>query len=167
MVSTAQRRQIARARLIKVLRARTVATARTLEQKISDAGPSPLRINPHILTSVRNQMVDEGDIVRVVRTTTPWYHLTTAPAETVRARLAVLEPIHDALGQADRGKRIGQALEIAIYRALLRQSALITLGGYLDLDAHDDGTLYRKDEPPSTIQGRTLQGKLDFLASRR
>ena len=33
---------------------------RTLEQKISDAGPNDQRIDPHILTEVRNDLLVRG-----------------------------------------------------------------------------------------------------------
>jgi hypothetical protein len=61
--------------------------------------------------------------------------------------------------------RVGQALEIPVYRALLEQSNLEFFGRYLDLEEHDDSLTYRKEEPRSQMSGRTLEGneELDFL----
>jgi hypothetical protein len=61
--------------------------------------------------------------------------------------------------------RIGQALEIATFRALLSQPTLSFLGNFKDLDAHDDSTLYSKNEPPTFLSGKTTpSGKeLDFI----
>lgn len=50
--------------------------------------------------------------------------------------------------------RMGQALEIAVYRALKDQTTFDTFGAFLDLDDHDDSTLYQKEEPPSSASGR-------------
>jgi hypothetical protein len=43
-----QRETIASQRLLGILRTHVVANLRTLEQKISDAGPSHVRVDPHI-----------------------------------------------------------------------------------------------------------------------
>ena len=61
--------------------------------------------------------------------------------------------------------RVGQALEIAVYRALSSQNAIEFLGNFKDLDEHDDSTLFKKEEPPSSISGKTIPTaqKLDFL----
>lgn len=154
---------LARKRLLSVLKATVVSLARTLEQKISDAGPSQMRIDPHILTTARTQLISEGLIKQLKRHGVPWYHLTAMPQRSVKARLAVLQPIHAALQSGDLSKRIGQALEITVYRALIAQTRITTLGAYLDLQAHDDATLYQKEEPPSALSGRRSKGRLDFL----
>ncbi len=48
--SRQERLDIARRRLLNILRAHTIALGRTLEQKIADAGPYNQRIDPHVLT---------------------------------------------------------------------------------------------------------------------
>ena len=61
--------------------------------------------------------------------------------------------------------RVGQALEISVYKALLAQQNPDFLGSFINLDSHADGTLYEKEEPSSSLSGRHLPGKkkLDFL----
>jgi hypothetical protein len=140
-----------------------VATARTLEQKISDAGPNDQRIDPHVLTGARKQLVADGVITKTIHAGVPWYHLTVTPPKTVKARLDVLRPIHLRLQQQSFTNRLGQTLEIAVYRALRANPEIHTLGAFPDLDAHDDSTLYHREEPPSTISGKTTPGKLDFI----
>ena len=159
------RGDLAERRLRKVLKAQTVASSRTLEQKISDAGPSQMRINPHILTEARQRLEAAGVIAFRKMGAMRWYHLADATPSDVDKRLELLVPIHAAMQKADFGKRLGQTLEIAIYRALLAQPQLNTLGGFLDLDTHDDGQLYSKEEPPSTISGRRCTGRLDFIVT--
>lgn len=92
-----ERDALARRRLVKVLDAHTVATARTIEQKIADAGPAQMRINPHVLTSNRAALMREGIIAETRHSGAPWYHLTRKPKTEIDQRLAVLVPIHKAM----------------------------------------------------------------------
>jgi hypothetical protein len=101
-LSQAERHLLARRRLVRVLAAHTVATGRTLEQKISDAGPSHMRIDPHVLTNVRADMMREGVIAESRHGGARWYHLTAKPAPEVEGRLAELIPIHAAMQQRPR-----------------------------------------------------------------
>jgi hypothetical protein len=62
-------------------------------------------------------------------------------------------------------KLVGQALERAVLRVLQGQTALTYYGDFLNLEAHDDSKLYKKEEPPPSVSGRRIPGekKLDFL----
>ena len=157
-----ERHLVAVKRLQNILRSHGVANARVLEQKISDAGPGPQRVDPHILTDVRIRLMAAGTILARRVSNMPWYYLATTPLDTVDARLALLVPLQQE-AQAASGL-VGQSLEIAVLRAL-KESNLEYFGDYLDLDAHDDSTLYSKEEPPASISGRRIPGKklLDFL----
>ena len=142
-----------------------IANARTLEQKISDAGPFDQRINPHILTDERRFLLKNSQIVSVTHSGASWFYLPSTPRDTVNERLAEQLPIFQRLQRGNFGNRVGQCLEIAIYRALLRQSSLEYLGGFRNLDEHDDSRLYSKEEPPQSLSGKRLTGdqKLDFV----
>lgn len=98
-LSREERETIAETRILRALGTLTIANQRTLEQKISDAGPYNQRVDPHILTDVRNRL--GGDFS----------------------------------------------------------------GRFRDLDAHDDGTMYKKEEPQQHIGTRSLKGdvRLDFI----
>ena len=133
---------------------------RTLEQKISDAGPADQRIDPHLLTTAREELKNEGTLVSLKRAEAPWFHLTEAHPNDVAQRLAVLEPIHEATVKGDFVVRLGQALEIAVFKALQGQTAMPFFGAFTDLEEHDDGSLYSHDDPPKTVSGRTMPGKL-------
>jgi hypothetical protein len=147
-----------------VLRTYSIATMRTLENKISDAGPTDMRIDPHVLTEVRNQMIAAGVMQRVMRQNAPWYHLAGADQAVIGARLQVLVPMHRDFQRL--GMRMGQALEIAVFKALRMQNQMMFLGHFKDLDAHDDSTLYQKEEPPQAVSANAMPGdrSLDFLA---
>lgn len=159
-----ERLELARSRLVNVLRKQKVANFRTLEQKIADAGPFNQRVNPHILTTARNHLLENGTLVRIIRQV-PWFHLSDTPSETVNEKLQQLEPIHSALQSQRFNMRLGQTLEIAIFRALKGQSRLNFLGHFNDLDEHDDSSLYSKEEPPSGLSGNLIPNgkKLDFV----
>lgn len=157
------RKELAKKRILSILRKHGIATMRTREQKISDSGPFNQRINPHVLTIVRNHLIEEGDVIKIIINHAPWYHLKDTPEDTVKKRLAEQLPIHQQHGGI--GIRVGQCLEIAIYRALLDQDELEYLGSFKNLDEHDDSSPYKKEEPPQSLSGRSLDGDehLDFL----
>jgi hypothetical protein len=133
--------------------------------KISDAGPTPQRIDPHILTAVRHALVLKGDILQINKTATPWFHLANADPQLVQQRLEMLESLHRQTAHGSVPSLLGQTLEIAVFRALSSQSLLHYLGHFHDLHAHDDSLQYSKEEPPTWLSGRRIPGKkkLDFL----
>lgn len=162
MATPAERIAIAQRRLRSVLRTNTVALLRTLEQKIADAGPSGMRVDPHIITKGKAALLKTGELTT---TQSLWYHLADAPSSQVARRIAELDPLHQEISTREFKHRLGQALEIAVYRALMGQQQLRYLGAFLDLDAHDDSAAYTKEEPPSSVSGRTIPRarKFDFL----
>lgn len=159
--------ELARKRLVKALDANTACLARTLEQKISDAGPNPQRIDPHILTTVRTTLVKEGVITSQKVLGAPWYYLTRTPIEKVTNRLKVLTPIHARMQKPGFTQRLGQTMEIAVFRALKAEKRFKTLGGFSDLYDHDDSTTYKKTEPPSSVSGDSMEGEADFMLLTR
>lgn len=147
---------------MKVLKAQKVAGARTLEQKISDAGPNPVRVDPHALTNARATLEAQGTIIRINQSNSTWYALSSTPETEVQAKLALLTPIHTELCKQAFNMRLGQTLEIAIFRALCDSNDLQFLGGFLDLDEHGDDQLYRKEEPPTILSGHRMPGERRF-----
>ena len=159
------RHELAVKRLLNILRAHVVASSRILEQKISDAGPTSQRIDPHILTVARNALEQQGIVVPLQRGGLPWYHLKETDTAAVKKRLSELEALHLQTQKPQFVMLLGQALEIATFRALQAQDTLSFFGNYPDLSAHDDSTLYSKEEPPSSLSARHIPSgkKLDFL----
>lgn len=136
---------------------------RTLEQKISDAGPNPQRVDPHVLTKARNLLRDNGVLAHSIRKGVPYYHLLATPQQEIDRRLQELGAVHDRTADRSLTVRLGQTLEIAIFRALKQRPEFTFLGGFPDLSDHDDSALYRKEEPPTTVSGRSSSGPVDFL----
>ena len=152
-------------RIQRILRRLGVASMRTLEQKISDAGPPDHRVDPHNLGAARKLLERSGLVVRVESPNGPWYHLSATPEAAWKARLALLEPIRTELHSGKNNVRVGQALEIAVFRALVSEQALHGMafyGGFPDLNPSDEIT-WNKSEP-TMISGRSLAGdrNLDF-----
>src|SRR6266542_1966694 len=113
---------LAQRRLQSVLSSHTVANARTLEQKIADAGPADQRIDPHVLTIARGLLEARDIIQRVPNRPVPWFYLTGTEPELLVSRLAEQEVIHHELIKQHFCTRCGQTLEIAIFKALKNQN---------------------------------------------
>ncbi len=114
---------------------------------------------------VRKLLIKRGDVIQVERGSIPWFHLANAVAANVDRRLSELDALHQQTQDQAFVMQVGQALEIATFRALQSQSSLAFFGNFPDLAAHDDSKLYRKEEPPSSLSGREIPSgkKLDFL----
>ena len=164
-LSRADRDALAEKRLLVNLRAHGVAIARTLEQKIADGGPYNQRIDPHVLTPVRNRLVHEGKLKEYEHAGVTWYFPADVSQQKLDERFQSQLPVYQQIHAGNLPKRLGQTLEIATYKALLAGPLEEFSGRYLDLDAHDDSTMYRKEEPPQHIGRRSLSGNqnLDFL----
>jgi hypothetical protein len=162
-LSRHDREQIAQKRIISVLGTQGVVNSRTLEQKIADAGPSHLRIQPHILTGVRASLVKQGQVVSLKAGNASWLHLADENPAKVTARFAELSEIWGAFSAFPVRMRTGQALEIAVYKAMLAAPDVKTFGGFTDLSVAAKTGLYQKDEV-HTLDGKSL-GKeaLDFI----
>jgi len=167
-VTPRDRQELAAHRLLTVIGRHGAAIARTLEQKISDAGPFNQRIDPHILIPARNLLVQQGALRRIREHGRDWYALSDAPSKWIAERI---ESQFDVLRQTlDNAfvHRVGDALEIAVYRAL-KASTLHSLGGFRGLTDEPTTRSPRKEEPPSIFAGRELQGnkRFDFLVGQK
>jgi len=143
-----ERIALGKKRLARVLRAQVVASRRTLEQKISDAGPSNQRVDPHLLTLARKEMERDGTLTERRRKGMPWYYLPGTNEDQLGERLEQLGPIHDRTSAQGFTERAGQTLEIAIFRSLSNQQ-MPFVGGFSDLADHDDSQLYTKEDATS------------------
>jgi hypothetical protein len=158
------RLDLAQKRLVSVLRSHTIATARTLEQKISDAGPVNQRIDPHLLTEARRELITRGIIKSKRERRGNWFYLADSLPENVETRFDEQKRIHDRTCEQQLTLRIGQTLEIAVWKALKAQQTLTFFGSFRDVHEHDDSTLYKKIEPPESVSGKIVRGGvLDFL----
>ena len=159
-----ERERIARARLVLVLTTHGAAVSRTLEQKISDAGPFNMRVDPHILIPQRNVLVESGRLRKIRRHARDWYTLPEIPEEKVDQRIEEQFEVLKLTLDNQFKNRIGDALEIAVFRALAA-AGHPSLGGFRDLTEEITVSRLRKEEPPQIFSGRQLEGnkRFDFL----
>ena len=73
--------RLAEKRLRSVLGAHGVATGRTLEQKISDAGPVNQRMEPHIVTMALGYSPPRRAEILVYKDNPAWYCLAETPSD--------------------------------------------------------------------------------------
>lgn len=135
---------------------------RMLEQKISDAGPNPQRIDPHVLTKCRNSLTKEGRLATRTENKNQWHFLTESDADFVENRFRELVPFHALTESHAFTSRMGQTAEIAVQRAM-QTSKLHFFGHFSDLQLHDDSTLYTKLDPDFFSGIPILGGKLDYI----
>ncbi len=156
------REAVAQTRILNILQKQGVANLRTLEHKIADAGPYNQRVQPHIITSAKQALLRRGDLIITDYERSQWYHRANENPAKIQARLAELQPIWARFTNGATAARTGQALEIAVWRAL-RAAGIDVYGGFDDLNQHDDSKLYHKVELQS-FNGATI-GKhaLDFI----
>lgn len=167
-LSNAERHALAQKRLRSVLNRISVANARTLEQKISDAGPYGQRIDPHVLTPARQELEDEGTIRSIRDSSGRWYQLASTDTRIATQKLAQLREISELNNKKDIRLRVGQALEIAVFRSLSKQTDLQHFGHFDGIDDIPDSNLYSKREPPNSMSGNAITGKknLDFIVMK-
>lgn len=167
--TTEDRKLLAEKRLRSVLRSHGIAPMRTLEQKISDAGPFNQRIDPHVLNSALHGLVHQEEIVRDRISNTPWYHLASTPREIVKERWDQLHPVYDRTQDSRFKIRVGQTLEIAVLRSLRElhnsNQRVQFWGDFADLEEHDDSTPYSKIEPRSISGRKSDSGVVDFVVT--
>lgn len=117
----AERIRIAMARLPNVLERETVAHQKTLEQKISDQGPSPLRVDPHLLGLAIRELANERGILRPythnATGTAPWYANARANPEIVQKKLNELAPLYAKVSIGNFSNLVGDALEVIVFKA--------------------------------------------------
>src|ERR1700677_1310122 len=75
------RLELAKKRIRSVLGRHTIASHRTLEQKIADAGPSNQRINPHVLSNALHRLGTAGELLEHQEANGTWLYLSSAPAD--------------------------------------------------------------------------------------
>ena len=131
--------------------------------KISDAGPYNQRIDPHILTDARESLRRAGRLTFIERGT-KWYHLIETPKTLILPRIDDLYNVQQLYTRQGFSNRLGQALEIAVYKTLC-ESGSTFLGRYPTLAAHGDDKIYQKDEPPGYLGANAIPDDrlLDFI----
>ena len=93
----------------------------------------------------------------------PWFYASNISQDARDKRLEELLAIYQPYREIS--DRIGDALEIATYRAFCQSPTADFFGRFKNLDEHDDSKRYKKEGPLQHVGGRVLAGNqsLDFL----
>lgn len=135
---------------------------RMLEQKISDAGPNPQRIDPHLLTQSRIALANKGVLVTRQSRGIQWHYLSSSDAEYVQSRFAELTALHAETERRTFTDRMGDTAEIAVLKAMQRTHRHF-VGHFTDLNVHDDAQRYIKHDPDFFSGLPITGGKLDYI----
>ena len=154
--------QLGERRIINILRKHGVATMRILEQKISDAGPNPQRVDPHLLTKARIALANKGILQTRLNNENQWHFLVESDHSFVDQRFDVLTALHAQTEVRSFTDRLGDTAEIAVLRAM-QQNHLNFFGHFTDLHQHGDDRRYTKHDP-DFFSGVAIEGgKLDYI----
>jgi hypothetical protein len=163
-----QRLIIGMQRIQSVLEREQVAAIRTLEMKISDAGRTPLRVEPHILGLAGLELVERG-FVKIHHHpdsgTHNWYAPARLDPKTVKEKLDELLPVYQRTTDPSFTGGLGDPLEISVFKILktLREhDRRLTFFGSFDLSARTSSGRFAKTEPPTAVNASTLHGPPDF-----
>jgi len=162
---------IAKKRIPAVLDRDTVACQRTLEQKISEQGPSDQRVDPHLVGLALKDMLELGRLrknLHVATSTTKWFSNLITPQELIDKRLDELAPLYSQVAGAGFGNLTGDALEIITFKCLdevHRAKPRYVYQGFFDLDPAKKNLhgRYPKVQPPKTVAGRVTLKEADFI----
>jgi hypothetical protein len=164
-----QRILIAKRRIQSILDRDTVCHQKTLEQKISEQGPRPLRVDPHLVSKAILDLLEQNRLATYPHkptNTKPWYANPGTTQEAVRCRLEILAPLYDQVSGHGFGNLTGDALEIIVFKCLrdiyLRNRRYSYQGSFHLSEPKDRNGRYRKTEPPKTLGDRTSSGLADF-----
>ena len=91
-------------------------------------------MEPHILTRARNGLRDAGALLERSGHGGKWYYLSESDPKFVEECYEILGPIYQSVTDGIITRRVGQTLEIAVYRALNDQPHVYLVGQPLCLD---------------------------------
>ena len=166
-----ERIAIAKFRIQSILDREIVSHQKTLEQKISDQGPNPIRVDPHL---VGKAIADLLELNRLRRHTHPatgkkqsWFSNPATDQTAINERLDQLAPLYDSVTQHGFGNLVGDALEIVVQKCLEDVQAndpRYVYQGHFRLDLpKDKHGRYKKSQPPKTVGSRSTKKEADFL----
>jgi len=160
---------LAKVRIQSILDREVVSTIRTLEKKISDQGPTPQRVDPHLITiALRDlQALNRLRVLKHPETEPDWYANPGTPKGTYQPRLEELATSYAAITERNMRNLIGDALEIVVQKCLEEveaNSARFSFEGHFDLDnGKNKHGRYKKTEPRNQIRKRSTKKVADFL----
>ena len=161
-------------RLPNVLDREVVSCQKTLEQKISDQGPSNReKVDPHLLgLAIRELSVERKFLTVHHHSATgdiPWFSNAKTPIEEITTKLDHIAPLYSSVASGQFPNLVGDALEIVVAKCLFQlnnEAPRYDFLGSFDLASPKNKQgQFVKTEPPNTISGRKCLKIPDFFLS--
>jgi hypothetical protein len=160
---------IAKRRIQSILDRDTAAHQKTLEQKIAEQGPKPMRVDPHLIGLAIMDLLELKRLAvhnHSATKATPWYANPGTSAATVAKRLTLLAPLYASVAGSGFGNLTGDALELIVYKCLdlvYEANPRYAFQGHFRLNEPKVGGRYRKTQPPKNIGRHSTSKEADFL----
>jgi hypothetical protein len=160
---------VAKRRIQSILDRDTVAHQKTLEQKIAEQGPKPMRVDPHLIGLAVKDLLELNRLAEhnhAATKGTPWYANPGTSAATVAKRLTELAPLYASVSGSGFGNLTGDALELIVYKCLdqvYEADPRYAFQGHFRLTEPKVGGRYRKTQPPKNIGSHSTAKEADFL----
>ena len=168
--TTHARIRTAMKRIPNVLDTELVACQKTLEQKISEQGPKPQRVDPHLISLARKELTNHRRTIKHYTHASTgdiqWYTNTRAEDGKVLAKLNTVAPLYREITSQPFKKVVGDALEVITYKCLLNlknRERRFAFHGSFDLSAPKLQGCFKKTEPTQNISGSTTEKRADFI----
>lgn len=165
-----ERIAVAKARIQSVLDRETVAHQRTLEQKISEQGPTGQRVDPHLVGLAVFDLLENNRLrshKHFSTGTIPWYANLGTTDAAVQERLELLAPLYASVSQGGFGNLTGDTLEVIVNKCLqtvYESDARYPYLGHFHLDKpKNKQNRYDKVQPPKQIGPHKTLKEADFI----
>ena len=160
---------IAKARIQNILDRDTVANQKTLEQKIAEQGPVPLRVDPHLIGLAIKDLRELNRLALHQHPAAPgktWFANPGTAAARVTDKLVRIAPLHEMVSGHGFGNLTGDALEVIVYKCLeaerQKKPAYAYLGSF-ELDQPKRGGRFHRSAPPKIIGSKKSSLEADFF----
>ena len=159
---------IAKARIQSVLDREAVAHQKTLEQKIADQGPKPIRVDPHLIGLAIKDLLELRRIKGIRHAATgpqKWFANILTQEAAYQPKLDQLAPLYASISGGGFGNLTGDALEVITFKcldAVCQATPRYTYQGAFDLSQLVNGR-YRKIQPPKAVGLYTTEKEADFI----
>lgn len=145
---------LAKYRIQLILDREVVSHQKTIEKKIADQGPTPQRVDPHLIGLAIFDLLQLHRLKANKHEATgnkPWYSNILTPEADISRRLDELAPLYASVSAGGFGNLTGDALEVIVSKCLEVAAAAnprYAFQGHFRLDDPKDGHgRYRKDSP--------------------
>jgi hypothetical protein len=161
---------IAKKRIQSVLDRDSVCNQKTLEQKVSEQGPKPQRVDPHLVGLAIMDLIELNRLTVHHHQATGrvgWLSNPGTAAEEITKKLDLLAPLYAQISGDGFGNLTGDALEIIVWKcldAVYTKTKRHSYQGHFEISQpKNQHGRYRRVQPPKSLNGRTSTKEPDFF----